>query len=273
MDDFISVGQFRCLLLDGGSFRVDGGAMFGVVPRALWEKKVTPDEANRVPLVMSPLLILAGKHKILVDPGMGSREIERFGEHYHIRCPNTIDAELAKAGLHADDIDIVINTHLHWDHSGANVRRLSPGHIAPAFPKAAYYVQEGEWEAASNPNELTRGSYLMQADDSLVRSGQLALVRGDREILPGVRLMTTPGHTPHHQSVCVESGDEALFYLGDIIPTTAHLPLPYITSLDLEPAVTLETKRRILKQARQGRWSLAFCHEPGEKILRIWEQD
>ena len=273
MDDFFSVGQFRCRFLDGGAFQVDGGAMFGVVPRVLWEKRVKPDGLNRVPLTMNPLLIVGPGHTILVDPGIGSREIERFGEHYGIVCPRGLGDVLAQAGVSADAVDMVINTHLHWDHSGANVSSLADGRIVPAFANAAYVVQEGEWNEAVDPCELTRASYLMQTEACLTESGQLTLVQGDREIVPGIRVIPTPGHTPHHQSVCIESEGETLFYLGDVIPTTAHLPLPYITALDLEPRATLETKRWILNRARAENWQLAFCHDPAHKLLRLSEDD
>ncbi|MDX1764093.1 MAG: MBL fold metallo-hydrolase [bacterium] len=273
MSEFLSVGQFRCRFLDGGAFRVDGGAMFGVVPRVLWEKRVQPDGLNRVALAMNPLLIVGPTHTILVDPGIGPREAERFGDHYHIARPRDLEERLMEAGVTTDAVDMVINTHLHWDHSGSNMAVVDGGRVVPAFSNAVYYVQEGEWNEAVDPCELTRASYLMQAEASLARSGQLTLVQGEREIVTGVRLVPTPGHTPHHQSVCIESEGQTLFYLGDVIPTTAHLPLPYITALDLEPRVTLETKRWILHRARAENWQLAFCHDPAQKLLRLSEDD
>lgn len=261
----ISIGDFRCMLLDGGTFRVDGGAMFGVVPRVLWEKKARPDAENRVTLSMNPLLILAPGRKILVDPGIGEREAGKFGEHYAIEHAGNLDRELARSGVMPEEIDIVINTHLHWDHSGAGIRLTPEGGLVPAFPNAVYLVQKGEWETACRPDEWTRASYVFQGEPVLVRAGQLELLHGEAEIVPGVRVIRTPGHTPFHQSVLIESGGEALLYVGDLIPTAAHMRLPYITSLDQDPSLTLRSKRQVLRQAREMGWTLAFCHEPEEQ--------
>lgn len=261
------IGSFRCILLKAWTFRVDGGAMFGIVPKALWKRKSGADAENRVPLAVNPLLILGPDHNLLVDPGIGTRELSRFKEHFAIREEEGLERRLLDHGVRAGEIDVVINTHLHWDHSGANLTLSAEGGLVPTFPRAAYLVQRGEWEAACTPNALTRESYTFQADTTLIRSGQLETLDGDSEIVPGVRVLKTPGHTPFHQSVLIESGGEALLYLGDLIPTRAHLPLPYITSLDLDPVLTLRTKQRILREAREKGWRLAFCHESGEEVI------
>ncbi|PIS36654.1 MAG: MBL fold metallo-hydrolase [Nitrospirae bacterium CG08_land_8_20_14_0_20_52_24] len=264
----ILIGDFRCILLDGGTFRVDGGAMFGVAPKVLWEKKARPDAKNRVTLSMNPLLILAPGLRILVDPGIGEREAGKFGEHYAVLNAGNLEQELARSGVRPEEIDIVINTHLHWDHSGAGIRLLSDGGLVPMFPNAVYLVQQGEWESACRPDEWTRASYVFQGEPVLIRTGQMELLHGEAEIVPGVRVIRTPGHTPFHQSVLIESGGEALLYVGDLIPMAAHMRLPYITSLDQDPSLTLRIKRRILKQGGDMGWTLAFCHEP-EKEKRI----
>ncbi len=244
---------------------MDGGAMFGVVPKVLWEKKARADAQNRVTLSMNPLLILAPDRRIVVDPGIGEREAGKFGEHYAIEHAGNLKQELARSGVRPEEIDIVINTHLHWDHSGAGIRLTPDGGLAPTFPNAIYLVQQGEWESACLPDEWTRASYIFQGESVLVRTGQLELLHGETQIVPGVRVIRTPGHTPFHQSVLIESGGEALLYVGDLIPTAAHMRLPYITSLDLDPSLTLRIKRQILRQARDRGWTLTFCHEAEEQ--------
>jgi len=263
----IQIGDFRCLLLKGGSLRVDGGAMFGVVPRILWEKKIGGVRKNCVDLPVNPLLIIGPQHRILIDPGIGPREAKRFGRDYHVRSGESLTDQLHRAGVTPEEIDIVINTHLHWDHSGANLKFLPDGTVVPAYPKAVYLVQGGEWESALSPNELTKEGYLLQADPTLVRSGQLELLHGSMEIVPGITLMMTPGHTPFHQSVLVQSEGETILYTGDLIPTAAHLPQTYISAFDLEPLRTFETKKRLLRQAREEGWTLAFCHEGGDALF------
>jgi len=267
MKTSIRIGEFQCTILEGGSFRVDGGAMFGVVPRVLWEKRAQPDSHNRVELAVNSLLIEGGGRVVLVDPGIGKREMERFGRHYAIQPEGGVNRGLENMGLTPDAVDLVINTHLHWDHSGADLVPLPGGGAVPAYPNALYLVQQGEWESACHPDEITRASYLFQDDTTLLRTGRLEVLHGDCEIVPGIRVIRTPGHTPYHQSVLVESGGEALLYLGDLIPTVSHLPLPDITALDLEPSRTLSTKKRILRSAGEKGWFLAFCHEKEKKIL------
>ncbi len=267
MEREIAIGEFRCILLSGGTFRVDGGAMFGVVPRVLWEKKVGRVRENGVDLSMNALLVIGPKHRILVDPGIGPREAKRFGRDFHVRRGESLPDQLHRAGVMPEEINIVINTHLHWDHAGANLALLPDGTIVPAFPQAVYLVQQGEWEAALHPNELTKEGYLLQGESSLIRSGQLELLHGASEIVPGISVIKTPGHTPHHQSVRIQSGGETLLYPGDLIPTKAHLPLTYVSAFDLEPMRTVETKKRLLRQARQEGWTLAFCHEGGDAFF------
>jgi glyoxylase-like metal-dependent hydrolase (beta-lactamase superfamily II) len=269
MKNRITIGHFQCLLLDGGTLRVDGGAMYGMVPKVLWEKRARADALNRVELSMAPLLILGPNHRVLVDPGMGAREIKKFRKAYEIRGAGNLEQELSRAGVRPEEIEIVINTHLHWDHSGANLKLQRDGTPVPAFPNAEFYVQSGEWESATHTSALTRESYINQNDPTLIRAGQLKLVEGDLEIVPGIRVVRTPGHTPDHQSILIESGGAALLYPGDLIPTVSHLPLTTISSLDLNPELTFKTKKRILKQARERAWTLAFCHEPVQPVMSL----
>jgi len=256
----ITIGKFRCILLQGGSFRVDGGAMFGTLPRRIWEKKSGPVRGNCIELPVRSLLVLGPRHRILIDPGIGPREEKRFGRDYAIRREEGLAGQLRRVGITSDEIDIVINTHLHWDHAGANLALAPDGSAVPAFPRAVYLVQQGEWEAACRPDALTKEGYRLQDRPTLIRSGQLELLHGAAEIIPGVSVMMTPGHTPYHQSVRVESEGETLFCPGDLIPAAAHLAPTVLSAYDLEPWRTFTTKKKFLQQVCREGGVLALCH-------------
>ena len=269
----MKIGTFEIYLLLDGYFRLDGGAMFGVVPRVLWQKNDPPDERNRILLALGMLLVKARGKLLLIDTGIGSKGDEKFCDIYAVDRRPSIDESLAAIHFCRDDIDLVVNTHLHFDHAGGNTTRLSNGRIIPAFPKAAYFVQREEWHSAMNPNERTRASYLRENYEILAVPGRLNLLDGDSEILPGIRVMRTPGHTAHHQSVVIQSEGQTVCFLGDLIPTTSHLPLPYVMAYDLFPLTTLETKRRLLDQAYEERWLLVFQHDPRIRMGRLEKSD
>jgi glyoxylase-like metal-dependent hydrolase (beta-lactamase superfamily II) len=269
------VGRWRVHAIQAGGQKLDGGAMFGVVPKPLWERKIPADERNRIQLGMRCLLIEHDSGLILVDTGAGNKENEKFHDIYGIENRGENDATQLEDGLrdlrfHPSDISLVINTHLHFDHAGGNTARTADGKIIPTFPNAKYFVQAGEFEWATHPNERTGASYFPHNYIPLRDSGQLQLVTGATEIVPGVSVVPTPGHVPHHQSIRVECDGEVAFYLGDIVPTSFHLPLPWIMGYDVEPLVTLETKRRVLKQASEEEWVLVFEHDariPWSRII------
>ena len=264
------LGDFRIHALDGGSQRLDGGAMFGVVPKPLWEKRIAADDRNRIPLAMRCLLVETGDVLVLIDNGSGNKEDDRFQGIYGIdnaasdpaRWPTRIEEALAQLGFAADDIDIVIDTHLHFDHAGGNTRRSDDGGIELSFPRARYTTQRGELEWSRTRNERIQASYLPHNFEPVVEAGRFDLVEGDVEIVPGIRVMRTPGHTPNHQSVLVTSAGETACFLADVVPTSAHLPLPWIMGYDVEPLVTLESKRTLLARAREEQWLLVFEHDP-----------
>jgi len=253
----------RIQTVDDGRILLDGGAMFGVVPRVLWEKSNPPDESNRITLGLNCLLVEGEGYRALIDTGVGSKGDERFASMYGLEESGGLPGALASMGLSVDDITHVINTHLHFDHCGGNTRRGEGGKPEPTFPRARYVVQKKEWELATDASERSQASYLLENYLPVKEAGQLDLVEGETEILPGLRLLPTPGHTLGHQSVLVEAEDGPVFYAADLIPTSSHLPLPWIMAYDLHPVDTLETKRRILDRARDEQWRFYFEHEPG----------
>ena len=258
----MKLGAFEIYPVSDGRFRLDGGAMFGIVPKALWEKCCPSDEFNRIPLSLTALLIRANGKNILVDTGLGPKEDEKFQRLFAVERTPTIFQSLKRLGLGPHDIHLVINTHLHFDHAGGNTMRGQDGSIGPAFPKARYVIQYGEFEDAGRANERTRASYRPDNFTPIDHINQWEFLHGDTELVPGVTAVVTAGHTRCHQSVKIESEGQVAFFLGDLIPTISHLPLPYIMGYDLFPIQTLETKRWVLDQAFEERWLLLFEHDP-----------
>jgi glyoxylase-like metal-dependent hydrolase (beta-lactamase superfamily II) len=236
--------------------------MFGVVPRFLWEQCCPADEFNRIQLSLTCLLIQAHGKNILVDTGLGQKNDEKFNRMFAVDPNPTLRDNLEEFGMSADDIYGVINTHLHFDHAGGNTIRNGDGRIVAAFPKATYWVQRGEYEDAVFPNERTRASYRRENFGPIMYVNQWEFLEGQTDLLPGVSVVVTPGHTQHHQSVKVESEGQVAFFLGDLIPTVSHLPLPYLMGYDLFPLQTLETKRWVLDRAFEENWLLIFEHDP-----------
>jgi glyoxylase-like metal-dependent hydrolase (beta-lactamase superfamily II) len=270
------LGALRIHALQAGLQRLDGGAMFGVVPKPLWERKIPADARNRIPLGMRCLLVEHPDALVLVDTGVGDKESEKFVGIYGIENapvggpgPTQLESALAEAGFAPADVDLVIDSHLHFDHAGGNTRRGEDGTPVLSFPNARYVVRRGEWESAHHTNERTAASYFAHNYDPLQAAGRLELVDADGEILPGISVRRTPGHTPHHQGILVESGGERLFFLADLAPTAAHVPLPWIMGYDVEPLVTLETKRRLWAEAASERWTVMFEHDAEHAFGRI----
>jgi glyoxylase-like metal-dependent hydrolase (beta-lactamase superfamily II) len=271
----LQVGDLKILAIQAGGQRLDGGAMFGVVPKPLWEKRIAPDERNRIQLGMRCLLIMHSAGPIVVDTGAGNKENEKFHDIYGLENAGankrtSLEDGLAQAGVRPEDVKIVINTHLHFDHAGGNTYIDEAGAVKPTFPNARYIVKQGEYDYATHTNERTAASYFERNYVPLEKTEQLELVSREKEIVKGIRVGPTPGHTPFHQSVLIESKGQRAFYLGDLCPTHAHLPLPWIMGYDVEPLVTLETKRRIFKQAEDEDWLVIFEHDavvPWGKIV------
>ncbi len=259
------LGRFRLHALNAGRQLLDGGAMFGVVPKPLWQKKIPADDRNRIPLALRPLLVESPDELVLIDTGVGNKDDEKFRDIYGIENdgkPTALEDAIRDAGFRPEDVERVINTHLHFDHAGGDTLRLDDGRIVPAFPGARHVVQTVEWDFAHLQNERVRGSYLLPNFDPVFEAGLLDLHDGPGELLPGIHLLPSPGHTPGHQSVWIESEGETAVYLADLVPTAAHLPLPWIMGYDVEPLVTLESKRSVLERARRERTLLIFEHDP-----------
>ena len=262
----MTLGAWTVHAIQAGGQALDGGAMFGVVPKPLWERRIPADARNRIPLGMRCLLVEHEGGLVLIDNGAGNKETAKFLDIYGIDNAGANGRTLLEDGLRSlghrpEDVVLMIDTHLHFDHAGGNTFRDAGGRIVPTFPRARYVVQRGEYEWARHTNERTAASYFPPNFEPVREAGLLDLVEGDRDIVPGIRVVHTPGHTPHHQSVLLESQGEIAFYLGDLVPTAAHLPLPWIMGYDVEPLVTLETKRKYLRRAADENWLLIFEHD------------
>jgi glyoxylase-like metal-dependent hydrolase (beta-lactamase superfamily II) len=260
------IGSLTVHAIQAGGQQLDGGAMFGVVPKPLWERRVAPDERNRIPLGMRCLLVEHPQGLVLIDTGLGNKEDAKFRDIYGVENEGAsgrtrLEDGLASLGHRPEDVKLVVNTHLHFDHAGGNTFRDAEGEIRPTFPNARYVLQNGELHYATKTNERTAASYLAHNFQPLVDLGLIDEVVGEVELLPGIVTLPTPGHTPFHQSVLIESDGEVACFLGDIVPTSAHLPLPWIMGYDVEPLVTLESKRWLLRRAREDGWLLVFEHD------------
>jgi glyoxylase-like metal-dependent hydrolase (beta-lactamase superfamily II) len=270
-----TVGRIRIHAIEAGLQRLDGGAMFGVVPKPLWERRIPADDRNRIPLALRCLLVEAPGALVLVDTGVGNKEDDRFREIYGIRnagAPTRLEDGIRAAGFEPGDVELVVMTHLHFDHAGGGTLRREDGEVAPAFPGARYVVQERELAFAGLQNERIRASYLEPNVAPVTRAGLWDPVEGETLLTEGVRLLPTPGHTPHHQSVLVESDGETACFLADVCPTAAHIPLPWIMGYDLEPLVTLESKRSLWDRAALEDWLLVFEHDARTPWGRLDEE-
>ena len=265
------LGSLRIHAIQAGGQRLDGGAMFGVVPKVLWQRKIEADERNRIQMGMRCLLIEHPDGLVLIDTGAGNKEDQKFKEIYGMelqadvpeqRADETaLEAGIRAAGFAPENVKVVISTHLHFDHAGGNTRRNADGGVVPTFANASYVVQAGEYGWARHTNERTSASYFPPNFEPLQATGQLQLIDGDVEIVRGITARKTPGHVPHHQSLLIDGGSERALFLGDVMPTVNHVPLPWIMGYDVEPLRTLESKRALLRDAASENWLLIFEHD------------
>ena len=254
------LGDASLTMVNGGDFRLDGGAMYGVVPKTLWSRLVSCDESNRCTYSTHCLLVEIGGARVLVETGNGDKFPEREKDLYGIDHDVSIAGALRDLGVEAESIDVVVMTHLHFDHCGGATRRHN-GSVVPVFPRARHVVQRRELDAATHPHERNRASYLPENFAPLQEAGLLQTVDGEAELVPGVRVIPTPGHTPGHQSVLIDGGDERALFLGDVVPTALHVPLPWVMGYDLDVEATLASKRSIYQRAQAEQWTLLFGHD------------
>jgi glyoxylase-like metal-dependent hydrolase (beta-lactamase superfamily II) len=263
-------GEIEARYLDGGSFGLDGGAMFGVVPKVLWQQKSPPDEKNRIRMRANSLLVRAGRKNILIETGNGTKWGTKQRNIYDVQDGDPLMDSLRAEGVEPEEIDLVINTHLHFDHCGGNTRVVD-GRILPTFRRARFVVQRGELEHAMNPTERDRASYFPDNFAPISKEGLWDLVDGDSEILPGISVACIPGHTANMQAVLISGGGKTLAYVADLFPTRHHIPLPWIMAYDLYPLQALETKRQWIRYILNDEWIVVFGHDPDVPAAKFHE--
>lgn len=254
-----TLGDFELTIVTDGPYRSDGGAFFGVVPKTLWQKKVPADESNRIRAGLNSVLVRTGKQNILIETGIGNKLSDKVKSFYFPQ--EKLLENLHQAGMAPEDIDIVINSHLHFDHCGWNTIYRG-GRAVATFPKAKYYVQEGEVLHGRLQLERDRVSYISDNYDPLISSGQMQLLNGSAEIVPGISVAVYPGHTRNLQAVFIRSGGQTACYISDLIPTTWHLDVAWVMAYDLFPLETIENRKKYYQQALPQNWLTIFTHDP-----------
>lgn len=254
-------GNLELAIVGGGDLLLDGGAMFGVVPKVLWERKFPADESNRIRLTTNCLLVRGDGFTTLVETGLGDKSGAKEREIFGLSETSPLTADLAAEGVRIEDVDDVVVSHLDFDHAGGATRREG-GRVVPAFPRATLYVQEAELAHARSPNERDRASYDPANWEPWVEAGRLTAVTGEKEIRPGVTLVPVAGHNEGMQAVRIESRGRTCFYFADALPTAAHLPVPWIMGYDLFPVELIQNKKRLTDEAAREGWLCVFEHDP-----------
>ena len=262
------VGDFELTVCTDGTYKLDGGAMFGVVPKTLWQKRAAADEQNRILLGLNTVVVRTGKHTVVIETGIGNKQSVKLREIHENQ--ELLPASLAAAGIAVDEVDVVINTHLHFDHCGWNTTLQPDGSVTPTFPNARYFAHRGEVEHGHLQLERDRVSYLSPNYDPLIESGQMTLVDGhDMVICPGVRVEVFPGHTAQLMGVHIESGSEHACYISDLIPTSNHLDTTWVMGYDLDPLETIVQRKRFYQRAIPEKWLVLFTHDHRVPMARI----
>lgn len=267
----MKVGSSELYLLKDGSFKLDGGTLFGQVPKELWGGVVKSDTRNRVTLGLNVLLVKNGNKNILIDAGAGNKYSDVMLDRYGLKGNKTQRA-LKKLGITSNDIDIVILTHLHFDHAGGLTKSNRSGILVPTFPNARHIIQESAWQHAVNPNERSSASFLREDFQILDDLGLVDLIKGDHEVYRGINILKTDGHSRGHQIVEIGNRTRKVVFLGDLIPTPHHLTLPWISSLDQDPEITLRYKRHFIEQAEKEGWLMLFSHGYKERAGTLIRQ-
>ncbi len=257
----LTIGSYKISTLSAGSFKLDGGAMFGVIPKIMWEKKEPPDDKNRIQMVANILILSDERRKILIDTGIGDKWDEKFAIIYAIdRNRADLITSLNQHNLAPEDITDVILTHLHFDHAGGSTF-FDNNKLVPTFPNARHYIQKKHWQWAQDPSERDRASFMTENFIPLKENGLIEIVEGSFELLPNIHLIEINGHTPAQQLIRVTDGEKTLFHCGDLIPMAAHVPIPWVMSYDLYPLTTMQEKHKYLARAVHENWLLFFEHD------------
>jgi len=263
----MQIGDYKLTVINSGYFKLDGGAMFGIIPKPLWEKTNPPDSLNRIKMTTRNLLLQRKGRNILIDTGMGNKWDEKAISIYDIdQKTSSLESELLKAGLLPEDITDIILTHLHFDHTGGSTK-IENGKLVPTFPSAKYYVQKQNLDWAMKSTEKDRGSYIRDNFIPLAELGVLDLIYGDTKFDKFIEFIVVNGHTFGQQLVKISDNDNTLLYCCDMIPTALHIPLLYIMGYDLQPLVTLEEKKSLLQKAVNEKWKLFLEHDPDAVIV------
>lgn len=262
------LGDFELTICTDGTYLLDGGAMFGVVPKPMWEKQCPADEQNRVLLGANTVIVRTGKHTIAIETGLGNKLPQKLREIYG--ASEMLPKSLEAAGVRPEEVDIVINTHLHFDHCGWNTKRNDAGQIVPTFPNARYFVHRGEVEHGHKQLERDRISYISDNYDPLVESGQMTLIDGNHaDIVPGISCEVYPGHTAQLMAVHIDSAGQRASYISDLIPDSAHLNVSWVMGFDLFPLTSIEERKRFYQQAIPEKWLVLFTHDHNHPMGRI----
>jgi len=269
MPERMMCGDVEVIALSDGLLAVDGGAMFGTVPKTEWVREFPADPDNLIEISLNSFLLKTPTELVLVDTGVGDKLQGPLSKSYAVRRERSLFESLHALGFKEEDIGVVINTHLHFDHCGGNTVRGASGSCEPAFPRAEYIVQKGERDFALDPPPREQSSYLAETILPLESRGRLRLVEGDAGVRPGVRVFLTPGHTRHHQSVRVESRGRVFVVLGDLVPTAAHVRSSSVMSFDLDPLETIANKEKVFAEGLAGSWTYGFVHDPVHVFGRV----
>ena len=267
------LGDLELVPLLDGYLRLDGGAMFGVVPKTLWQKRAAADERNRITMAMRPLLVRGDGPLMIIDAGCGDKMDAKGADIYGFDRRENLDVAMAAAGIGAGDIDVVLASHLHFDHAGGFTARDASGSVRPRFPNARYLVNAGEWDDAMHPHERNRASYFTENYVPLQEAGVLDLTADNEAVAPGIRVQRTGGHTRFHQIIYIESAGKTAVFAADLLPTTAHVDVPWIMAYDLYPMETLEFKRAFVAEAVEREYIVFFEHDPAVAAGIIRQKD
>lgn len=258
----MKIGKYDLYSVETSEFGLDGGAMFGIIPKPVWEKKVSADELNRVNMVTRSLLLVSDEKKILIDTGNGTKWEEKYKQIYDINTDQyNIEKSLGKYGFSSEQITDVICTHMHFDHIGGNTK-IKSGEVVPTFPNAKYWISEENWKLANHPSQKDAGSFIEHDWKVLAENQMIEIIDGKEPFIEGIDTIVTHGHTPGLLHPIVSDGSNKLFYGADIFPMVAHIPIPWVMAYDVQPVVTMEEKQKLLQKMEREDWILFFEHDP-----------